>query len=612
MTILDVVLVLVVYAETRRTNATKLVSKLSERFAPATVTALVVNNRTDSETRESGFKSIQGTNNAYEFSGYAEGVTATIELLGKDRAEKALIVLVNDTIEQSHSIYYLCCAIDKLWAAIANGVENKAFGIVRRSTLGRGRYISTFLIAGEFPVLTAALDGVEGLPYSAEVHLDCLMDEQIGAAVPPWLATVYRTWLLKPRVLTLKGWHSATTPMLSDRFRLLSKLSCIFLEDRLSRRISELGYSVIDLAPEGIRARILERACGATHKLRSQLAIVSALQQREVYVGHFGQGSIGDLLIQKTIEFECLTQRRIAPVFISGTPFLSPSRPDVVRMGGLLSIYLVLFARRVVVGGGGILFTHRLNPSLLVYAGVSLVRRAIRRRIEVCRVGVSGVCNRRSRSRDLIVRWLLSITLGGAQSVSVRDERSWTTLAAAGVVTESVRLELDYIENNPEILMRVARRAAGAAGAGACGLVISDDFLRELSSSQLERLIRTLRGGAVEIAVLNEREDVRSADLLRSEGIAFRDVGADYWSICAHVDRFSSSRLIYTSRLHAAMLHAAAGANVRFYSPLGKSVTTAGSGAMSRVTQFRDLQDYLDEFCSEALGRTPKGFGVLR
>lgn len=138
--------------------------------------------------------------------------------------------------------------------------------------------------------------------------------------------------------------------------------------------------------------------------------------------GYFGFGNAGDEMI-----YSVLRERLREMGFEVLAIVRKPSAPNEFDRSNLVSILKAIARSDIVIsGGGGLLQDSTSFKSLLYYAGILLIGKALRKKTVVFAQGVGPL-------KRKISRFLLRIAFEGAQLATVRDEESKKIAVSCGV-----------------------------------------------------------------------------------------------------------------------------------------------------------------------------------
>lgn len=265
---------------------------------------------------------------------------------------------------------------------------------------------------------------------------------------------------------------------------------------------------------------------------------------RLVVSGYYGYGNAGDeaVLAAMVTAFR-RRDSRIELVVVSGDPADTRRVHGVAATGRGLAATLraLLSSHGLVSGGGGLLQDRSSTRSLLYYAAVMLLARALRRPVFVYGQGVGPI-------RGRIGRAAAGMALRGAAYLSVRDQTSLDAARALGVlrpieVTADPAIALDVPRASRGLIVVAMRDAPGWDGF-ADALI---DALRELGETR-----------RVTFVAMDGARDRALAISLATRLGGSADV-AEQGDLGALGALIGSADLVIGMRLHALVLAAAAG-----------------------------------------------------
>ncbi|MBU6257354.1 MAG: hypothetical protein KGJ30_00820 [Burkholderiales bacterium] len=220
-------------------------------------------------------------NEAYEFSGYQEGLMRLLadSKWTEDPLTSRVVIFVNDTIATSHARPLSSFVLDRLsqldMTRVATpalvGLSTRLSGPVGSATGGMG-YASTYAFA-----LIGTVEDLRRVRFYGPDEVAARFAERVLPRLAPDYVETVRTWL-EP-VHPLMGWHNAVPGRELDPLTRSRKQLAIYLEHTMPRRLREVGFEFSDLGqlltpPQRLRLaalRHVDRMAINMLKLRTRL-----------------------------------------------------------------------------------------------------------------------------------------------------------------------------------------------------------------------------------------------------------------------------------------------------------------------------------------------------
>lgn len=225
-------------------------------------------------------------NEAFEFSGYQEGLARVLRAHGSAATQPLHVVFANDTLTTGHP-RSLSSRMLRWLVQMPASTAPRLVGLRMplndgiRALTGKQGYVSTwaFALSG-----TAAALGAVRFYEGNEVYA------RFASTMPPDLPPAYRRWQhgwLAPTGL-FSGWYKACPGNALDDATLRRKELAIYLEHRLPRRLASLGFEMVDLGtllpqPQALTLRAL-RLLDRLHVNRLKLVRRLPLLLRRAWV----------------------------------------------------------------------------------------------------------------------------------------------------------------------------------------------------------------------------------------------------------------------------------------------------------------------------------------
>jgi hypothetical protein len=184
-------------------------------------------------------------NEAFEFSGYQEGLARVLSTHGAAPTQPLHVVFANDTLTNGHPIslsYRLLRWLTQLPASATprfSGLRMPINDGIRALT-GEQGYVSTWAFA---------LSGTAGALRGVRFYEDNEVSARFASTLLPDLPPAYLAWQhswLAPKGL-FSGWHKACPGISLDKATRHRKQLAIYLEHRLPQRLAALGFEMVDL-----------------------------------------------------------------------------------------------------------------------------------------------------------------------------------------------------------------------------------------------------------------------------------------------------------------------------------------------------------------------------
>jgi hypothetical protein len=204
-------------------------------------------------TDQSPGQCLRDPNEAFEFSGYQEGLLRLLNdtsWLAVSPAASAfrVVVFVNDTIVSGHStllVRHLLRALLQLqrrpWQQAALvGLATIPFHAVTH-VAGAAGYVPTYAFA-----LVGRLDDLRRVNFYGEAERANTFQRHTWSGLPAAYVQHVQGWL-EPQHL-LKGWYKALPGRPLDTATLQRKQLTVYLEHSLPARVAPLGFDLVDVA----------------------------------------------------------------------------------------------------------------------------------------------------------------------------------------------------------------------------------------------------------------------------------------------------------------------------------------------------------------------------
>jgi hypothetical protein len=184
-------------------------------------------------------------NEAFEFSGYQEGLARVLRPHGATPTRPLHVVFANDTLANGHPMSLSYHMLHWLTQSTASAVP-RFVGLRMpindgiRTLTGEQGYVSTWAFA---LIGTAAALGAVRFYEGNEVYT------RFASTVLPELPPAYLAWQrgwLAPKGF-FSGWHKAYPGIALSTATRQRKELAIYLEHRLPRRLASLGFEMVDL-----------------------------------------------------------------------------------------------------------------------------------------------------------------------------------------------------------------------------------------------------------------------------------------------------------------------------------------------------------------------------
>jgi hypothetical protein len=195
---------------------------------------------------------ISNLNEAFEFSGYQEGLAVAIDACKSHHQISPenisyKFIFINDTWLTGHVTVLRKNILDNLLQLDGQFINSPAFVGLKmpsndamKKVTGTATYISTWAFA-----LIGRLQNLENVRFYRDVETSACFEDKCFPILPDEYKYYLNNWL-QPTMI-LKGWYKSIPGCPSDKSVLSRKSLTIFLEHSLPRKLYAQGFCSIDI-----------------------------------------------------------------------------------------------------------------------------------------------------------------------------------------------------------------------------------------------------------------------------------------------------------------------------------------------------------------------------